>query len=74
MGLVVLDLPNDMTLRLVLDLETYRIVRSQGALRMGPQEVVFETAYSDFREVDGVLFAFGEENYASGMHTATSSR
>jgi len=45
---------------------TARIVYSEGAV--GP--IRFATVYSDFRLVDGLLFAFQEENFASGVKTA----
>lgn len=61
-----------LVLRAIIDPQTYRIVRSEGALRMGGSEIRFETEYSDFRTVEGVLFAFHEENYASGSHTGTT--
>jgi hypothetical protein len=32
----------------------------------------FATQYEDFRTVEGVLFAFREQNYASGQHTGTT--
>ncbi|MGE5303241.1 MAG: hypothetical protein ACM3TN_07915, partial [Alphaproteobacteria bacterium] len=61
-----------MVLRVTVDPKTHRIVRSDGAIRMGSAEVSFETQYSDFRIVDRVLFPFQEENYASGVHTGTT--
>ena len=73
-GSLVLAVPIDegMVLRATVDPKTHRIVRSDGAIRMGSAEVSFETQYSDFRIVDRVLFPFQEENYASGVHTGTT--
>ena len=67
-----ISLGEGLTLRAIIDPQTYRIVRAEGALRMGGSEIRFATEYSDFRTVDGVLFAFHEENYASGTHTGTT--
>lgn len=33
----------------------------------------FETVYADFRAVDGVTFAFREENFASGRQTGLTT-
>lgn len=73
-GSLTLAVPIDerMVLRVKVDPKTHRIVRSEGAVRMGSTEVTFETEYSDFRTVDHVLFPFQEENYASGMHIGTT--
>jgi hypothetical protein len=49
---------------------SFRVVMSQGILEHGGMQTHFETIYDDFRIVEGVLFAFREENYASGTHTA----
>ena len=49
---------------------TFRVVMSQGLLEHGGMQTHFETIYDDYRMVEGVLFAFHEENYASGVHTA----
>jgi len=59
-------------LRLYTDPRTIRIIYSQAILNTGSLKTHFETAYSDFREVDGVLFAFHEENWASGFRTGTT--
>lgn len=73
-GSLMLAIPIDegMVLRATVDPKTHRIVRSEGAIRMGSTEVSFETEYSDFRIVDRVLFPFREENYTSGMHIGTT--
>jgi len=69
--LVGLEIPlgGGMTLRLWIDPSTRRVEVSQGTLAHHGMGTAFETAYGDFRMVDGVLFAFREENYASGAHT-----
>lgn len=59
--------------RAFLDPRTKRVVRSQSIIEAGPARIVFETVYSDFRSVEGILFAFHEENFASGSHTATTT-
>ncbi|MDF1525460.1 MAG: hypothetical protein RRA15_01975 [bacterium] len=67
-GLQVLLEPG-LFLRLYADPKTARIVYSQAILNTESLKTHFETAYSEFREVDGVLFAFHEENWASGFNT-----
>lgn len=52
-----------------LDPATGRILRSRGQAEGGGPPVAFETTYSDFREVEGVLVAFREENWANGRST-----
>lgn len=61
-----------MLFRAYVDPDTHYVVESLGILVAGAQRVMFETKYSDFREVDGVVFAFAEENYASGTHTGST--
>lgn len=52
-----------------IDPATSRVLRSEGSAPMGPARVAFATNYSDFRTVAGVLFAFVEDNFASGQST-----
>ncbi len=59
-------------IRLYADPKTARIVYSQAVLNTETIKTHFETAYSDFREVDEILFAHHEENWASGFHTGTT--
>ncbi len=61
-----------LTLRLYADPATGLILYSQAVLDAETLKTHFETAYSDFRKVDGVLFPFHEENWASGFHTGTT--
>lgn len=63
--LLELALRDGMRLQVEIDPASGRIHRSRSLA--GP--VVFETVYSDFREVDGVLFAFAEETWAMGHLT-----
>jgi len=51
-----------------IDPATGRILRSRGA-SSGAPPVEFVTTYSDFREVEGLLVAFREGNWASGKAT-----
>lgn len=60
-------------LRLYADPKTARIIYSQAILNTERIKTHFETAYSDFREVEGILFAHHEENRASGFHTGTTT-
>jgi len=56
-----------------LDPQSHRVLRAITYLDHGPMVMNFDTRFSDFREVDGVLFAFKEENYAGGTHTAATA-
>ena len=71
MGMQIILEPG-LILRLYGDPQTARVVFSQAILNTGTIRTHFETSYSDFREVDGVLFAHHEENWASGFHTGTT--
>lgn len=54
-----------------IDPDTGHILYSRGTISDGPMGAMnFETAYADFRTVDGLLFAFKETNLASGVKTA----
>ncbi|UCF30457.1 MAG: hypothetical protein JSV26_10430 [bacterium] len=59
-------------IRLFADPKTARIVFSQAILNTETVKTHFETEYSDFKEVDGILYAHHEENWASGFHTGTT--
>ena len=59
-------------MRLYADPKTALIVYSQAILNTEKLKTHFETAYSDFKEIHGVLFAHHEENWASGFHTGTT--
>jgi hypothetical protein len=59
-------------LRLYVDPTTSLIVYSQAILNTKTLKTHFETAYSDFREVEGVVFPHHEENWALGFHTGTT--
>lgn len=64
-----IDLAEGMTLRLYVDPQTWLVVRTQSLLATAQFSTVFETVYSDFRDVAGVRFAFREDNFASGSAT-----
>lgn len=61
-----------LTLRAYLDPQSHRITRALTVLQRG-MTIAFEARFADFREVDGVLFPFREENYAGGRHTASTA-
>ena len=65
-------LEQGLILRLYADPKTALIIYSQAILNTDTIKTHFETAYSNFREVDGILFAHHEENWASGFHTGTT--
>lgn len=71
---ITLELPTgaDLQFRLTVNPHTFRVVQTEGQLSAGDRDVVFQTRYADFREVNGLLFPFAEENYASGVHTAST--
>jgi len=60
-------------LRLLVDTRTHLIMTTESMVRAGPMNFHFRTEYSDFREVDGVIFAFHEENFATGTHTSSTT-
>jgi len=70
-GLHSVEIPLSSTLALSVDIDpkTWHIVRSSGkAAGMN-----FVVDYTNFRRVDGLLFAFGEAGTAQGMPTANTS-
>jgi hypothetical protein len=64
-----LPLGAGLTLTVYADTTTGRIVRSSGILEVPGMKTNFSADYSDFRTVDGVLFAFREANSASNQST-----
>lgn len=70
---IMLEVPveDGLLLRLFVDPETHFVVRSESVLLGMPRPLAFATDYSDFRPVNGVVFAFREETFASGVHTAS---
>jgi hypothetical protein len=70
MGDRVIEIPlaPSMTLTVELDPETGHIIKSTGKA----SGIEFSTSYTDFRSVNGLLFAFREENSAAGMKTGTN--
>ncbi len=70
-----LALPGGLEVVAEVDPASGRILRSTGAMPvpgMGGR-IEFATAYSQFRKVGGVLFAFHEENWARGQHTGDTA-
>jgi hypothetical protein len=57
-----------MTVTIEIDPATGHILKSTGKA----EGIEFSTTYSDFRRVDGLLFAFRETNTAMGTTTATN--
>jgi hypothetical protein len=66
-------LGDGLLLRAYVDPLTHLVRVSQGVLERGPMHTHFETLYSDFRDVQGVKFAFHEDNRASGMQTGVTT-
>ncbi len=63
--------PAGVSLRISIEPETHRIVRTESLVSAGEMQLQFATDYSDFRDVSGVLFPFHEESWAQGTHTAS---
>ena len=61
------------SLRLLVEPQTHFIVTAESTVRAGGMNIAFRTDFSDFRRVGGILFAFHEENFAAGTHTATTT-
>jgi hypothetical protein len=70
-GLAV-TLGDGLELRLYVDPATHLVTVSESALRIGDAETTFRTIYADYRPIDGVLFAFREENFTEGEHTGST--
>ena len=69
---VIVPLADGLTLTAFVDPTTHLIDRVITQLDRPAMTTGFEARFSDFREVEGVLFPFREENYASGTHTAST--
>lgn len=67
-----LKLGGGRSMRIFLDPTTNLISRAQTLLVSGSMHTVFETVYSDFRDVNGVKFPFHEESTAGGMPTGAT--
>ena len=50
-----------------LDGETFLEIRSEGKRMMQEEEVEYETAHRDYRDVGGLMFAFSVENRTKGQ-------
>lgn len=68
-----LPLGEGLVLRVWANPRTNLVEVSQGALRTPEAFAYFETFYSDFREVNGLMFPFHEENFASGVQTGVTT-
>jgi hypothetical protein len=62
-----------LTLRAYVDSATHFVVNVQGRLVTPAMSTAFETLYGEFRVVQGVVFPFWEENFASGVHTGSTT-
>ena len=69
---VELTLEKGLRLLATIDRRSRLITRAVGLVSAGPTEIRFQTDFSDFRKVSGVLFPFCEENHASGVRTGTT--
>jgi hypothetical protein len=61
-----------LSLHAYVDPETDQILRVSTVLDSPTMKITFETHYSGFEVVEGILFARVEQNYAGGRHTATT--
>ncbi len=67
---VAVDLGGGLSLTVEVDPESGQVLHTTGAGPLpGGMRMFFETDYSDFRKVKGLLFAFKEENFANGVRT-----
>ncbi|HEY6865695.1 MAG TPA: hypothetical protein VI792_00455 [Candidatus Eisenbacteria bacterium] len=64
-----IPLGGGLLVRAYVDPVTFRVEVSQGFLEHAGMRTFFETDGSDFRQVQGIWFAFREENWASGVQT-----
>jgi len=71
MSVIEVPIERGLTIRAYVDSTSGRIAMSESRMPQGEQVMTFETLYSDYRKVGNVLFAFGEENSASGQPTGT---
>ena len=69
---LVLPLSEGLTVTAFVDPTTHLIDRVITQLDRPAMTTGFEARFSDFREVEGIRFPFREENFASGVHTATT--
>jgi hypothetical protein len=67
-----LRLREGMLLKVFIDPEQKRIGLVEGTIPSPAGSTGFRTEYSDYRTVEGILFAFHEENFASGFQTGTT--
>jgi hypothetical protein len=69
---LLMDVGEGLSLVAEIDPQTGRIHRTIAHIPFegSPQPLEFINVYSDFREVNGVLFAFKEVTYAQGRHTS----
>ena len=64
-------LAGDAAIRFWVDTASDRVTRTEAVVSAGQSVMIFATDFSDFREVEGVLFPFHEETWAQGTHTAS---
>lgn len=67
-----IPLGGGLVFRAYVNPETHLVTISQGLIELGAMRTHFETYYSDFRDADGVRFAFHEDNWASGVQTGVT--
>jgi len=60
------------TLRAWVDPVTHYVRRSQSVIASPQMNMEFSTIYSDYRSVDGVTFAFHEDNFAGDAPTGST--
>lgn len=64
-----MQLTDTTSIEVFVDPASWRIVRSVGQMTFNGMRMAFAADYSDFRKVDGVLFAHREDLAAMGMQT-----
>lgn len=70
--LLVLPWSDTLSVSYWLDPDSLLVVRAEGQLSSPAMVIAFQTRYSDFRAVAGVLVAHHEESWAGPSHVATT--
>jgi hypothetical protein len=65
-------LGDGLELRAYIDPETHLVTVTESAIHTDDVDTEFRTIYADYRSVDGVQFAFREENFTAGQHTGST--
>jgi len=70
--LILLNWSDELEVVYFVDSSDKLIRRVEGSIKVGGGAMRFATDYGAFKNVDGVMFPFAEENYASSRHTGST--